>query len=72
MVLTLAIPLRHFLRLEAFITGRHLANAAKVLVATGWLIAYAYAAEIFTAYYRGDQYEIHMTEDRWFGAYAPV
>ena len=72
MVLSLAIPLRHFFHLESFITQRHLANAAKVLIATGWLIAYGYAAEIFTAYYSGDRYEIHVVEDRWFGAYAPV
>ena len=72
MVLTIAIPLRHFFKLEAFITARHLANAAKVLIATGWLIGYGYLAEIFTAYYSGDQYEIHMTQDRWSGAYAPV
>ncbi|TFW29004.1 NrfD/PsrC family molybdoenzyme membrane anchor subunit [Massilia horti] len=72
MVLTLAIPLRRLFGLEDFITGRHLANAAKVLLATGWLVAYGYAAEIFTAFYSGDQFERYMTINRWVGPYAPV
>lgn len=41
MVLTLAIPLRHAFKLQDFITERHLDNAAKVLLATGGLLAYA-------------------------------
>ena len=72
MVLTLAIPLRHFFGLQDFITRRHLANAAKVLIVTSWLVGYGYAAEIFTAYYSGDEYEIYMTVNRWTGVYAPV
>jgi hypothetical protein len=47
--------------LHDFITEVHLANAAKVLLATSWLVAYGYAAEIFTAFYSGDRYEIAMT-----------
>jgi molybdopterin-containing oxidoreductase family membrane subunit len=42
------------------------------MLACSLLVAYGYAAEIFTAYYSGDPYEIHMTEDRFSGAYAPV
>jgi molybdopterin-containing oxidoreductase family membrane subunit len=72
MVLTLAIPLRSAFGLHDFITVRHLANAAKVLLATSWLVAYGYLAEIFTAFYSGDRYEIYMTLNRWFGPYAPV
>ena len=72
MVLTLAIPLRHFFGLQDFITTRHLANAAKVLIATSWLVAYGYAAEIFTAFYSGDEFERYMTINRWVGPYAPV
>ncbi len=72
MVLTLAIPLRHFFGLQDFITGKHLANAAKVLIATSWLVAYGYAAEIFTAFYSGDEFERYMTINRWVGPYAPV
>lgn len=72
MVLTLAIPLRAAFGLQDFITRRHLANAAKVLLATSWLVAYGYLAEIFTAFYSGDRYEIYMTLNRWTGPYAPV
>ncbi|HEX2566919.1 MAG TPA: NrfD/PsrC family molybdoenzyme membrane anchor subunit [Burkholderiales bacterium] len=71
MVLTLAIPMRHFFRLEDFITLRHLENSAKVLLACGWLVAYGYFIETFTAYYSGDPYEIAMVQDRLAGFYAP-
>lgn len=72
MVLTLAIPLRWAFGLQDFITKRHLANAAKVLLVTGWLLAYGYGAEIFTAFYSGDENEITMTLNRFHGPYAPV
>jgi molybdopterin-containing oxidoreductase family membrane subunit len=72
MVLTLAIPLRAAFGLQDFITGRHLANAAKVLLATSWMVAYGYLSEIFTAFYSGEKYEIFMTINRWTGPYAPV
>jgi molybdopterin-containing oxidoreductase family membrane subunit len=72
MVLTLAIPLRHAFGLHDFITGRHLANAAKVLLATCWLVSYGYLAEIFTAFYSGDIYERYMTVNRFTGPYGPV
>jgi Ni/Fe-hydrogenase subunit HybB-like protein len=72
MVLSLAIPLRYFFGLEDFITQRHLANAAKVLIVTSWLVTYGYLAEIFTAFYSGDEFEQYMTINRWIGPYAPV
>jgi Ni/Fe-hydrogenase subunit HybB-like protein len=72
MVLTLAIPLRHAFGLQDFITGRHLANAAKVLLATSWLVSYGYLAEYFTSFYSGDVYERYMTVNRFAGPYGPV
>jgi molybdopterin-containing oxidoreductase family membrane subunit len=72
MVLTLAIPLRHYFRLHDLITIRHLSLAARVLLATGAIVAYGYAAEAFMAFYGGDEFEIAMTMDRWTGSYAPV
>ena len=72
MVVTLAIPLRAAFGLRDFITGRHLANSAKVLLATSWLVGYGYAAEVFTAFYSADRYEQFMTVNRWTGPYAPV
>jgi molybdopterin-containing oxidoreductase family membrane subunit len=72
MVLTLAIPLRHFFRLHDFITDRHLELAAKVLLACGWIVAYGYFMETFTAFYSGDEFEIAMAKDRLTGFYGPV
>ncbi|MDY0747712.1 NrfD/PsrC family molybdoenzyme membrane anchor subunit [Paucibacter sp. R3-3] len=72
MVITLAVPLRRAFRLEALITGRHLENAAKVMLATGSLLAYGYLAEAFFAFYGGDRFEIAIQLNRWTGPYAPV
>jgi molybdopterin-containing oxidoreductase family membrane subunit len=72
MVLTLAIPLRHFFRLHDLITLDHLDNAAKVMLATGWLVAYGYLAEAFMAFYSADQFEMYMMKNRMSGPYAPV
>src|SRR5437762_10688338 len=41
MVLTIAIPLRKLYGLEDFITERHLENSAKIMLATGLIVAYA-------------------------------
>ena len=72
MVLVLAIPMRQFFRLEDFITLRHLDNAAKIMLATGLIVAYGYVTEIFTGFYSDDRYEIAMTMNRMMGPYAPV
>src|SRR6185437_13744878 len=72
MVLVLAIPMRKFFGLEAFITMRHLDNAAKLMLATELVLAYGYLAEIFTGFYSGDKYEIAITVNRFVGPYAPV
>jgi len=49
MVLMLAIPIRKIYGLEDFITERHLQNAAKVMLATGLIVAYGYGIEAFMA-----------------------
>jgi molybdopterin-containing oxidoreductase family membrane subunit len=72
MVLTLAIPMRRFFGLQDFITLRHLDNAAKIMLACGWFVAYGYFIETFTACYSGDPYDIAMIGDRMTGFYAPV
>lgn len=72
MALVLGIPLRKWYGLTDFITERHLENMAKLLLAVGMVMAYSYAAEIFTAYYSGDRYEIAVTRFRFTGAYAWV
>jgi Ni/Fe-hydrogenase subunit HybB-like protein len=72
MALVLAVPLRAAFRLRDFITERHLARMATLLLVTGLLVAYSYAVEAFTAYFSGDAHEIAIIEDRYAGAYAPL
>jgi Ni/Fe-hydrogenase subunit HybB-like protein len=70
MVLTLAIPLRKFYQLEDFITMRHLDNMAKVMLATGLIVAYGYGMEAFMAWYSGAKFEEFMILNRMFGPYG--
>jgi molybdopterin-containing oxidoreductase family membrane subunit len=72
MVLTLSIPLRAFYGLEDFITMRHLENMAKVLIATGLIVAYGYAAELFMAWYSANPAEQFLVKNRAFGPYWPA
>ena len=72
MVVTLAIPLRKFYGLEDFITMRHMDNMAKVLLATGLMVAYGYIMEVFFALYSGSKYEEFLTFNRFYGPYAPA
>jgi molybdopterin-containing oxidoreductase family membrane subunit len=69
MVLTLAIPLRAMYGLHDFITDRHLGNMAKVMLATGLIVLYGYAMELFTAFYSGNVYEQSMMLNRITGPY---
>jgi molybdopterin-containing oxidoreductase family membrane subunit len=71
MVLMIAIPLRAVYGLQDFITMRHLNNMAKVMLATGLIVAYGYMTEIFFAWYSGNQYEEFMILNRMKGPYAP-
>ena len=58
MVLTLVIPLRHVLRPATTSSPmRHLDNMAKVMLATGLIVAYGYFMEAFMAWYSGNPYE---------------
>jgi molybdopterin-containing oxidoreductase family membrane subunit len=70
MVMTLMIPLRAVYGLQDFVTHRHLENMAKVILATGSMMAYGYAAEVFFAYYSGNEYERFVTINRALGPYG--
>ena len=70
MVLTLAIPLRKAYGLEDFITMRHLDNMAKVMLATGLIVAYGYAIEFFMAFYSGNKFDVFLAEQRLHGPYS--
>ncbi len=70
MVLVLAIPIRRFYGLQDMITDRHLDNSAKVMLATGLIVAYGYSMEAFFAFYSGSGYEKFMFMNRVFGPYG--
>ncbi|HUG53665.1 MAG TPA: NrfD/PsrC family molybdoenzyme membrane anchor subunit [Vicinamibacteria bacterium] len=72
MVLTLCIPLRKYYGLEDFITLRHLENMAKVMLATGLIVAYGYMMEAFMAWYSANPYEQYMIVNRMTGPYAKM
>jgi Ni/Fe-hydrogenase subunit HybB-like protein len=72
MVMTLAIPIRKYYGLEDFITMRHLENMAKVMLATGLIVAYGYMMETFTAFYSANTYERYAFLNRFAGPYWPA
>ena len=67
MVLTLAIPLRKFYHLEALVTERHIDNMGKVMLVTGFIVAYGYGMEAFMAWYSADHWEAFTFWNRAFG-----
>jgi Ni/Fe-hydrogenase subunit HybB-like protein len=70
MVLTLLIPLRSMCKLEDIITVRHVDLMCKVTLATGTIVGYAYAMEMFIAWYSGNPYEKFAFYNRAFGPYG--
>jgi molybdopterin-containing oxidoreductase family membrane subunit len=72
MVMTLAIPLRAAYGLQDFITMKHLTNMAKVMLATGMIVAYGYMMEIFMAWYSASAFEQAVVANRMTGPYATL
>jgi molybdopterin-containing oxidoreductase family membrane subunit len=70
MVLTLAIPIRAYFRLQDFITDKHLDLMAKVMLTTGLVVAYGYTMELFMSWYSGEIWEEGMMYYRVFGPYG--
>jgi Ni/Fe-hydrogenase subunit HybB-like protein len=70
MVLVLAIPIRRWYRLKNLVTERHLDNCAKLMLATGLVLAYTYVIEPFTAWYSGDTFEMYVVHNRATGPFA--
>ncbi|HVP44022.1 MAG TPA: NrfD/PsrC family molybdoenzyme membrane anchor subunit [Terriglobales bacterium] len=70
MVVVMAIPIRHFYGLQDMITERHLENSAKVMLATGLIVAYGYFMEVFMAWFGGNHFEQYMIFNRMRGPYA--
>jgi molybdopterin-containing oxidoreductase family membrane subunit len=72
MALVLAVPMRAVFRLRDVITVRHLDRMGMLMLVTGLLVAYSYAAEAYTAFYGGDPHEIDAIVNRYAGVYAPL
>src|SRR5438105_2501767 len=70
MVLSIAIPLRKAYGLEDFITMRHLDNMAKVMLATGLIVAYGYFFEFFMSIYSGNKFDMFLVNQRFHGPYS--
>lgn len=70
MVLTLLIPVRRAFQLNAYITQKHLEYIAKLMIATGLILGYAYAAEFFIAWYSENTFERYVFVYRATGRYA--
>jgi len=70
-VLLLLIPVRRLYRLEAYVTPRHFNILAKLMLACGLMLAYAYVNELFVPFYSGNVFDIHMVTNRLYGIYAP-
>lgn len=70
MVMTLLIITREVLDLKQFITLKHFDNMNKIMLATGMMVGYAYAMEMFIAWYSGSDWERWIFINRAFGDYA--
>jgi molybdopterin-containing oxidoreductase family membrane subunit len=70
MVMTLAVPMRKWFKLEHIITLTHLEKIAKIMLLTGMLVGYAYSCEFFISWYSGNVYERFTFINRAFGPYA--
>ncbi|MDQ6736902.1 MAG: polysulfide reductase NrfD [Gemmatimonadota bacterium] len=72
-VMMLLLPIRRFFHLESIITKAHLSNLAKLMLATGMMLAYSYLCELFVALYSGDPFEYYTTlVARPLGPYAVI
>jgi molybdopterin-containing oxidoreductase family membrane subunit len=71
MVITIAIILRKAFHLEGYVTTWHLDSMAKVMLASGLVVAFGYIMEGFMAWYGNNPYEQFIAVDRALGPYAP-
>ncbi|HET7342121.1 MAG TPA: NrfD/PsrC family molybdoenzyme membrane anchor subunit, partial [Methylomirabilota bacterium] len=72
MVIILVLPMRHFFRLGAYLTERHLDALAKLLLVTSLVLTYFYACDMFTSWYSGDVFERGSLHWRLTRTYAPL
>ena len=67
MVLTLMIIARRLMRLEDYITLRHIDRMCKLVIVTSGIVGLSYATEFFTALYSGSPYEQFVFLNRALG-----
>ncbi|HEV2400585.1 MAG TPA: NrfD/PsrC family molybdoenzyme membrane anchor subunit [Candidatus Sulfotelmatobacter sp.] len=67
MVLTLMIIARKLMRLEDYITVRHIDRMAKLVILTSGIVGLSYGTEFFTALYSGSPYEQFVFLNRALG-----
>jgi molybdopterin-containing oxidoreductase family membrane subunit len=67
MVLTLMIPVRAMYGLKDLVTMRHIQNMAKVMLATGLIVAYGYFMEVVMAWYSANKFEFFQMVNRTTG-----
>ena len=70
MVLTLMLVARKTMRLEDYITSRHVDAMCYLVILTSGMVGLAYATEFFTALYSGNRYEQFAFINRAFGPLA--
>lgn len=67
MVLTLMIIARKLMRLEDYITVRHIDRMSKLVILTSGIVGLSYGTEFFTALYSGSPYEQFVFLNRALG-----
>ena len=70
MVLTLMLVARKVMRLESYITERHVGAMCKLIIGMGGVVATAYSTEFFIAWYSGNEYEGFAFMNRALGPFA--
>jgi molybdopterin-containing oxidoreductase family membrane subunit len=70
MVITLMVVCRVAFKLEHIITPLHFDRMARLILATGSIVGYAYGVEFFIAWYSGNPYEQFAFLNRALGPYA--
>jgi Ni/Fe-hydrogenase subunit HybB-like protein len=71
-VLLLIMPLRRLLRLQRYITTRHVEVLGRLLLTSSLFVGYAYIMDTFTTYYGGEKAEITMFHEKLFGYYGGI
>ncbi len=70
MVITLMVICRVAFKMEHIINLLHFDRMARLILATGSIVGYAYATEFFVAWYSGNLYEFFAFRNRAMGPYA--